>query len=98
MTTNHGDAFDVPWVVLGDLSISPRAKGALANSGDDVWSYLARHQAGDTGLVLRGHSTEDSRGEPQRIVSAYTLTNGDEILIVTEVDRSVTTILLPEEY
>jgi hypothetical protein len=42
--------------------------------------------------------TEDSGGGHERIISAYALTNGDEIVIVTEADHSQTMILLPEEY
>jgi len=33
-----------------------------------------------------------------RILSAYALWTGDRIWIITEADRSVTTILTPEEY
>jgi hypothetical protein len=33
-----------------------------------------------------------------RVLSAYTLRTGEKIWIITEVDRSMTTILLPEEY
>jgi hypothetical protein len=33
-----------------------------------------------------------------RILSAYTLKSGVKIWVITEADRSVTTILLPEEY
>jgi hypothetical protein len=33
-----------------------------------------------------------------RLLSAYTLNSGTKIWIITEADRSVTTVLLPEEY
>ena len=33
-----------------------------------------------------------------RLLSAYTVSTGAKIWIITEWDRSVTTILLPEEY
>ncbi len=33
-----------------------------------------------------------------RILSAYNLENGEKVWVITEWDRSVTTILLPEEY
>ena len=32
------------------------------------------------------------------LLSAYTFSNGTRIWIITEVDRSVTTLLLPSEY
>jgi len=33
-----------------------------------------------------------------RLLSAYTLSNGTKIWIITEADRSTTTLLLPSEY
>ncbi len=36
--------------------------------------------------------------EDTRVFSAYELRDGTRIWIMTEADRSVTTILLPEEY
>ena len=36
--------------------------------------------------------------EGTRVLSAYELSDGTRIWIITEADRSVTTILLPEEY
>jgi hypothetical protein len=33
-----------------------------------------------------------------RILSGYTLSTGVNVWVLTEADRSVTTILLPEEY
>jgi hypothetical protein len=36
--------------------------------------------------------------EGTRVFSAYKLRDGTRIWIITEADRSVTTILLPEEY
>ena len=34
----------------------------------------------------------------ERILSAYTLPSGQQIWIITEADRSATTLLLPDEY
>ena len=63
-------------------------------------AYLVRHIAGDWGDV-----DEDDRRENElslqhgfRLLSAYTLNSGTKIWIITEADRSVTTVLLPEEY
>jgi hypothetical protein len=63
-------------------------------------SLLGRHAAGDWGAVpeedkkLNDQAVEDG----YRIVSAYQLSELDRIWIITEGDRSVTTLLLPEEY
>jgi hypothetical protein len=33
-----------------------------------------------------------------RIFSSYILSSGDKLWVITEADRSVTTLLLPDEY
>jgi len=61
---------------------------------------LARHAAGDWGIV----NAEDKRLNDRavrdrgRLLSAYLIANGTKIWIITEADRSATTILLPDEY
>jgi hypothetical protein len=45
-----------------------------------------------------GAANEDALGNERRILSAYTLKTGAKIWIITEADRSVTTILRPEDY
>ncbi|GAA0833300.1 hypothetical protein GCM10009080_13830 [Cupriavidus pauculus] len=61
--------------------------------------YLTRHACGDWGLV----PTEDVKANDLavehgwRILSAYDIA-GVRIWIITEADRSVTTLLLPDEY
>jgi hypothetical protein len=61
---------------------------------------LGRHALGDWGMV----SNDDKKVNDQavidgdRVLSAYQLQNGTKIWIITEWDRSVTTLLLPEEY
>lgn len=66
-----------------------------------VMECLARHSRGDWGEV----SDEDKQAnenalcpqDPQRVLSSYTV-EGTKVWVITEWDRSVTTILLPEEY
>jgi hypothetical protein len=62
--------------------------------------YLRRHVAGDWGEVdAEDRETNDwSLENEARLLSAYTLSSGVRIWIITEADRSVTTLLLPEEY
>lgn len=48
---------------------------------------------------LRGYA--DREGSPRngwRLLSAYRLSDGTKIWVITEADRSSTTILLPDEY
>ena len=63
-------------------------------------AYLVRHIAGDWGDVDEQDRSENelSLTHGFRLLSAYTLKTGTKIWIITEADRSVTTVLLPEEY
>jgi hypothetical protein len=85
---------------LGQVLATPGAIRSLEAAGERALTFLARHEAGDWGEV----GTEDwqenelSVREGFRILSAYTLSTGTKIWIITEADRSATTILLPEEY
>ena len=84
---------------LGRIGATPGALQVLTEAGEDLRLLLARHASGDW-----GHLDEDDRRENERslkhgwrILSSYPV--GDlTIWIITEADRSVTNILLPEEY
>ena len=73
--------------------------GALA-LGIDLASYLHRHHCGDWGDLTDGdkRANEDALVHGDRILSCYKVGNGRRIYIITEADRSSTTVLLPEEY
>jgi hypothetical protein len=73
---------------------------ALRASGDDPLAYLTRHIAGDWGDLSAEDRRENelSLEHEWRILSAYTLSNGTKIWVITEADRSATTFLIPEEY
>jgi len=69
-------------------------------SEDDVYRGLDRHARGDWGDLdahdLRENERALSRGG--RLFSAYRSQDGTKFWIITEADRSVTTVLLPEDY
>lgn len=85
---------------LGRLVGTPGAMRAFARTGENPIHYVVRHRTLDPGLL----NTEDqlaNRNAVQhggRILSAYLLADGTRIWIITEADRSATTVLLPEEY
>jgi hypothetical protein len=84
---------------LGQLLATP---GVLAAAGDeDLMVYLVRHAAGDWGVVRPEDALANDRAliDGTRLLSAYLLADGTtRIWIITEADRSATTLLLPEEY
>ena len=63
-------------------------------------SLIRRHLTGDWG-EMDAHdqrANRDALRNGDRLFSQYTLASGTRIWIITEADRSVTTILLPDEY
>jgi hypothetical protein len=64
------------------------------------WPILVRHLAGYWGDVDEHDRRENELSliHGFRLLSAYTLNSGSKIWIITEADRSVTTVLLPDEY
>ena len=86
--------------LLGQLVATPGALQALQEAGQDALEFLSQHQHGDWGELPEEDKQENefSLLNNLRILSAYTLTTGIRIWIITEADRSVTTVLLPSEY
>jgi hypothetical protein len=83
---------------LGRLLATPGALQRLTN--DDLLSALTRHAAGDWGDLGEEDRAENalSLREGFRLFSAYHSATGVTFWIITEADRSATTVLLPEEY
>lgn len=84
-----------PLFPLGKVVATP---GAMALKVD-FRPYLAMHQCGFWGDVCPEDWQENDLSVKQgfRILSAYVVSNG-RFWIITESDRSSTTVLLPEEY
>ena len=63
-------------------------------------TYLARHVRGDWGDLCDEDRllNERSVGGGGRLMSSYKLSEQIKLWIITESDRSVTTLLLPSEY
>ena len=85
---------------LGSLVATPGALQALEQAGQSPMEFLQRHAAGDWGEVDAHDKAENEYSLQQgfRLLSAYRLADGTKIWIITEADRSSTTLLLPEEY
>jgi len=71
-----------------------------AVSREDIIAALQRHLAGDWGEVCDSDAAMNDEAVETygRILSVYTSSSGTKFWIITEADRSCTTILLPKEY
>jgi hypothetical protein len=85
---------------LGQTVMTHGAIEALEESNQLPNEFLARHQSGDWGNVCKDDAEENqlSLKEGFRILSSYKTSTNMKIWIITEADRSITTILLPSEY
>ena len=85
---------------LGHIVSTPGALSAMQETRDNPQTYLRRHITGDWDN-LDEHDREENEfsvNRDLRIFSAYHLSDGTKIWIITEADRSATTFLLPSEY
>lgn len=89
-----------PKFPLGQVVATPGALRALEDSGESAFDLLYRHASGDWGELDEHDRRENelSLREGFRLLSAYRLKTGERIWIITEADRSATTLLLPEDY
>lgn len=85
---------------LGRIVATPGALDALGRAGDTPAAFLRRHVSGDWGDLDAGDCAENEQSVALgfRLLSAYALSDGTRIWVITEADRSSTCILLPEEY
>jgi len=83
---------------LGDIFITTAASEALTQA--DITVAMLRHSRGDWGAVCSEDwsSNELSLTDGSRLLSVYHGTTGVKFWIITEADRSVTTVLLPADY
>lgn len=83
---------------LGNIVATANALRVLTHP--DMIAGLRRHQAGDWGNLTDADKAENNTAmvEGSRILSSYHSANGTRFWIITEADRSATTVLLPEDY
>ena len=83
---------------LGRLLITANAQATL--DAADVLEAIQRHATGDWGELCEEDREENqlSVREGFRILSSYTDRNAIKFWIITEADRSATTVLLPDDY
>ena len=84
---------------LGHVVATPGALDVARAHGLDVVGLLHRHRDGDWGAVSDhdAQANDHAVAHGARVLSAYE-TAGGRLWIITEADRSATTVLLPSEY
>lgn len=85
---------------LGQVVATPGALAALERLEVNAADLLRRHARGDWGQVPPEDAVANDQSliDGLRVLSSYPMTDGTRIWVITEADRSVTTLLLPEEY
>jgi hypothetical protein len=85
---------------LGRLFITSGAQDALAEAEQSPQEVISRHARREQGELSNEDHRENlfSVDKRLRIFSAFKTTQGMKLWVITEADRSATTILLPSEY
>lgn len=104
---HQGRSSGSPLFTLGRITATPAAMDALQLLRFSPLRLLARHVRGDWGDV-DGDDAEMNRRAVilgLRVLSVYTLKRvidgqprSEKVWVITEADRSVTTVLLPDDY
>jgi hypothetical protein len=77
---------------------TPNALGAIPNH--EIMNALSRHLRGDWGTLDKEDwdANEQALKHGGRLFSTYRSSTQIKFYIITEADRSATTVLLPEDY
>jgi hypothetical protein len=91
----------IPLFPAGQIVATPGALALLQQANKTPLEFVSRHLRGDWGDDLcQDDKTENELSLKQgfRLLSSYKVTESETLWIITEADRSVTTLLLPSEY
>lgn len=89
-----------PKFALGKLVATPGALAALEESKQSAWHFFFRHVSADWGELCEEDKllNQQALEEGGRLLSTYRTKRGKRLYVITEADRSLSTILLVEEY
>lgn len=92
-------AHKLPKFALGQVVATPAAIVAIEFAHTTAHELLGRHVSGDWGDLSAEDNALNDRAieEGERILSAYTIAGGERVYVITEWDRSATTLLLASE-
>jgi hypothetical protein len=90
----------IPLFPYGQLVATPGALALMEQNQRSPLEFLSRHLRGDWGDLCQEDEAENELSLKCgfRLMSSYPVTNTEKLWIITEADRSVTTLLLPSEY
>lgn len=102
-TTTRNDANTTPSAArfpLGRLFLTQGAIEALEEASQSPQDFISRHLRLEQGELCDDDHRENlfSVDKPLRIFSAFKTARGEKLWVITEADRSATTLLLPSEY
>jgi hypothetical protein len=85
---------------LGRILATPGALRAMEEAGENPLRLLRPHAHGEFGDLHEDdvRANELAIRQGMRVLSAYVLGTDERVWVITEADRSATTILLPDEY
>ena len=100
MKTPAAHAVAAPRFRLGQIVATAGALRLLDKHQSTPSEYLLRHVSGDWGSVPPedAMANEEALKGGLRVLSSYSIGEADKLWIITEADRSVTTLLLPADY
>jgi hypothetical protein len=90
----------IPLFPAGQIVATPSALALLEQANKSPLEFLSRHLRGDWGDLCQDDKTENelSLKHGFRLMSSYRVNETEMPWVITEPDRSATTILLPSEY
>jgi len=90
----------VPLFTLGTVCATPGALETLRACNASFTDLVARHVTGDWGDLSEEDAARNlvALEQGSRLLSVYSLDEQNTIWVITEADRSATTLLLPQDY
>lgn len=86
--------------LLGRIVTTPIVDQLVQDGTFDPIHYLRRHMSGDWGDVSDDdrQANDSALEQGDRLVSSYKISDSLTLLVITEQDRSATTLMLPSDY
>lgn len=89
-----------PLFSLGRITATPGCLQLLRKNSQAPSDLLDRHVRGDWGNLdpEDAHANNFALENGERLLSSYELADGSKVWVITEWDRSATTLLRPSDY